>query len=372
LYAAINSYIFIRARQALSGFGAVRTVLLAVLVLWMAAYPAGRVLERAAHDGIPRFLIVSGSVYLGVMSYAFLLIVLVDLVRLGNALFHFFPSSFSVFQVQAVRITGSAVCAVIFLALLFGWWNASHPRARKYELTVSKSAGKDREMTLAVVSDLHLGTILGPEYLKKIAAMINGMQPDAVLLAGDTFDEDIREETEQGMVEILRGLSSQYGSYAVLGNHEYYANKANAVETFRKAGVTLLEDQSVMLGDSVALIGRKDLTAEQMGEGRKPIHELISGTDRSLPIILMDHQPFNLELARTNGIDLEISGHTHHGQLFPFNWITNRVYELSWGYLKKGDLHVIVSCGAGTWGPPLRTTCAPEVVQVSLKFEGKP
>jgi len=369
LYAAINSYIFIRAKQALVGFGAVRVVLLAVLVLWMAAYPAGRILERILHNGCSRFLIVSGSVYLGVMIHAILLVFLIDLVRLGNFVFHYFPSSFSVLTVQTVRITGLTACVVIAMAVLSGCWNAAHPRVRKYELTIPKRAGADREMTLVAVSDLHLGTILGRKTLLKITGMINDLRPDAVLLVGDTFDEDVTEAAEQNIAEVLHGIKSRFGSYAVLGNHEYYGNAEKAASYFRQAGVTVLEDQSVIVGDSVCLIGRKDRTAEQMGSGRKAIHELLTGLDRSRPLILLDHQPFHLELAQTNGIDLQISGHTHHGQLFPFNWITNKVYELSWGYLKKGGTHVIVSCGAGTWGPPVRTGSVPEVLQIHLRFE---
>jgi uncharacterized protein len=370
LYAAINGYIFIRARQALAGFGTVRFILLAVLVLWMAAFPAGRILERALHSGWPRFLIVSGSVYLGVLVHAFLLIVLVDLVRLGNALFHFFPSSFSVFEVQAVRITGLAVCGITAIAVLAGTWNAARPRVKTYDLTIHKAAGGERELTLVAVSDLHLGAVLGPKTLTKIAGKIAGLRPDAVLLVGDIFDEDVTDAEERNLIGILAGIRSRFGSYAVFGNHEYYGNLENARATLKKAGVTLLEDQSMMIGHSVFLVGRKDRTAEQMGAGRKEIRELLSGIDRSLPIILLDHQPFSLELAQSNGIDLQISGHTHHGQLFPFNWITNKVYELSWGYMKKGETHVIVSCGAGTWGPPVRTAGVSEIVRVRLRFEG--
>ena len=275
LYAAINSYIFIRARQALTGFGVVRVILLAILVLWMAAYPAARFLERAAPGAFTRFLVVSGSVYFGVLVHAFLLIVLVDLVRLGNALFHFFPSSFSVFQVQAVRITGLAVCGITAVAVLAGYWNATRPRVKTYELAVPKSAGGEREMNLVAVSDLHLGTVLGPEFLSKISRMVDDLNPDAVLLAGDTFDEDITDEEERNLIEILRGFRSRFGTFAVLGNHEYYGDREKAAETFRKAGVTLLEDRSAVIGDSVLLIGRKDRTAEHLAGGRKAIHELV-------------------------------------------------------------------------------------------------
>jgi predicted MPP superfamily phosphohydrolase len=371
LYAAINSYIFIRARQSLAGFGAVRIALLAVLVLWAAAYPAGRLLERSLHNGCSRFMIVSGSVYLGVMIHAFLLIVLIDLVRLGDVLFHYFPPSIHNSPLRAAHVTGAAVCTVVLITVLSGCWNAFHPGVRKYEVPLSKRAGAVKELNLVAVSDMHLGTVLGRKHLGKIAGIINGLEPDAVLLVGDTFDEDVTEAAEQNLAEVLRGLKSRQGVYAVLGNHEYYGNAEKAASYFRQAGVTVLEDQSVLIEDSVYLIGRKDRTVERTGSRRKEISELLQGIDRARPIILLDHQPFHLEVARMNGVDLQISGHTHHGQLFPFNWITKKVYELSWGYMKKGRMHVVVSCGAGTWGPPVRTGSVSEVVQIKMRFLGE-
>jgi predicted MPP superfamily phosphohydrolase len=370
LYAALNSYIFLRARQALSGFGAVRTTVSAFIILMMLAYPVGRFAERMLHNGWSRFLIVSGSVYLGFMTYAFLLIVLVDLVRLGNHVFHYFPSAFGQPQPTAARITGLAVLCITALTVLLGYLNACHPRVRKLNLEIAKSAKGLAELNIAAVSDLHLGTILGKGYLTKITGLINRMNPDVVLLVGDSFDEDVTDAVEQNLAEVFRGIRSKYGVYAVLGNHEYYGGVEKAASYLRQAGVNVLEDQTVEIADAFVLIGRRDRTAEQMGFGRKAIPELIRNVDQNRPLILLDHQPFHLEFAQKNGIDLQISGHTHHGQLFPFNWITNKVYELSWGYLRKGGTNVIVSCGAGTWGPPVRTGSVPEVLHVQLKFIG--
>ena len=106
-----------------------------------------------------------------------------------------------------------------------------------------------------------------------------------------------------------------------------------------------------------------------MGDKRTSLTDLVKDLDKNLPHILMDHQPFHLEQAEINGIDLQISGHTHHGQLFPFHWITKLVYEQSWGYSKKENTHYYVSCGVGTWGPPARTNSVPEIVQIKLKFK---
>jgi uncharacterized protein len=132
----------------------------------------------------------------------------------------------------------------------------------------------------------------------------------------------------------------------------------------------MLRDRSVKVADAFTLVGREDRSIQQFGSmKRKDLSDLMKDVDQSLPVILMDHQPFNLDDAVKNNIDLQLSGHTHHGQLWPFNFITDKVYELSYGYLRKGNTHFYVSCGVGTWGPPLRTTSRPEVVNIKLKFD---
>jgi predicted MPP superfamily phosphohydrolase len=118
-------------------------------------------------------------------------------------------------------------------------------------------------------------------------------------------------------------------------------------------------------------VGRDDRDNRRMGEetGRKTLKELMINLDKSFPVIVMNHQPFNLEEAEKEGADLHLSGHTHHGQLWPFNYVTNAIFELSWGYLKKGDTNFYVSSGFGSWGPPVRLGNTPEVVVFNLKFE---
>jgi len=125
----------------------------------------------------------------------------------------------------------------------------------------------------------------------------------------------------------------------------------------------------LVVKNSFTIVGREDRSYNRgSARRRKSLEELMKGVDRSLPVILMDHQPFALEEAVSHSVDLQLSGHTHHGQLWPFNFITKRVYELSWGYLKKGATHIYVSCGVGTWGPPVRTGNRPEIVNIKLSF----
>jgi hypothetical protein len=183
-------------------------------------------------------------------------------------------------------------------------------------------------------------------------------------------DEDIQPVIRQNLGETLRQIKSKYGIYGITGNHEYIGGVEPACKYLIEHGVTMLRDSSVQIAGAFTLVGREDISIRQFdGKNRKPLGDLMKDVNTSLPVILMDHQPFRLDDAVDHGADLQVSGHTHHGQLWPFNYISQAVYELSWGYKKKGHTHFYVSCGVGTWGPPMRTGNRPEVVNLKLKFE---
>ncbi|MEI7812106.1 MAG: metallophosphoesterase [Ignavibacteria bacterium] len=133
-------------------------------------------------------------------------------------------------------------------------------------------------------------------------------------------------------------------------------------------GVTMLRDKTIKINDDFYLVGRDDRALNQVRK-RKTIEELLQDIDKSKPIILMDHQPFNLDEAVHNGVDFQLSGHTHHGQLWPFNFITDRIYEVSWGFKKKGNTNFYVSSGYGSWGAPIRLGNRPEIVNIKLQFD---
>ncbi len=176
---------------------------------------------------------------------------------------------------------------------------------------------------------------------------------------------------EQNIAATLNKIRTRFGTFAATGNHEYFSGVDAAVSYMEHGGITVLQDSAVKVADAFYVIGRKDRMAERMGDRRRPLSSILEGTDPALPLILMDHQPYYLVESERNGIDLQLSGHTHHGQLFPFNYITRAVYELSWGYLRRGDTHFYVSCGVGTWGPPVRTNSVPEIVVLTLEFDQK-
>ena len=364
IYAAINYYLLKRTSQALDGTGVIRLVVVWALIVLVLAFPAGRIAERFFHAGITDALVRAGSLYLGIMFYGLLGAVLIDLVRLANRFLPFFQSG-----VLTGRITWLAATIIILSIVFIGQLVAVHPRLRTMDLDIAKKAPGLSTLSIVAVSDMHLGTVVGIAQLQRIIALIRAADPDIVLFAGDVFDMDVTDEMEQEIARILGGISARYGVFAVTGNHEYYGGVEKAVSNLAAGKVVVLQDTAVLIADAFYLIGRRDLTALRMGSGRKSLEEICSGVDRAMPLILMDHQPFHLENAQANGIDLQISGHTHNAQLFPVNLFYGLIYEKSYGYLKKGNTSIVVSCGAGTWGPPVRTSSISEVLQIRLHFE---
>jgi len=369
IYAVINFYIFRRGWAALQDAGIYRTVFLYMFIFLVLCYPLGRLLEQVFRNSFTDFLIISGSFYLGIMVYALLAVILIDLLRFANYFLHFFPAALTSDLQKSARITSLAVIILVFVFVLAGHINALFPRIKTLEITIPKAANGMRDLNIVMMSDIHLGTIIRSDYLKILVDKVNRLKPDLVLLSGDIVDEDVAPVAEQNMAKNLQEIRSTYGVFAITGNHEYFSGVKAAVSYMEQAKIRVLQDTAVKVADSFYLIGRKDLMAERMGGGRKNLEEILSGIDKTCPLILMDHQPYHLEIAEHNGIDLQLSGHTHHGQLFPFNYITRMVYERSWGYEKRGNTHYYVSCGIGTWGPPIKTNSIPEIVNLKISFK---
>jgi len=369
IYVLANGYIFIRGWQAFSWIGWNRYWAAGVFFALALTYPFSRLSEGWVPASVTEASNLLGAFYLAAMVYLFLATLAIDLIRLAGHLLPLPTGSVRGLPRGAQRLLSLGVVAVVMGAVLAGHLNALEVRIRTLELSIPKRAGGLRSLNIVVASDLHLGKIIGNSRLGSIVGKINELKPDLVLLPGDVVDESADHLREEETVRRLLEIKSAYGVFAVTGNHEYYANLPATVAELEKGNVTVLQDAWVKIADSFYLIGRKDRTAERYGGGRRPLGEILDGVDRRCPMILMDHQPFHLEEAKDNGIDLQLSGHTHHGQLFPFNLVTRLVYELSWGYLKKGKTHYYVSSGVGTWGPPVRIGSVPEIVRIKLNFE---
>jgi len=328
---------------------------------------AGRFLERVSVNTLTATLIWVGSFWLGIMVYLLLQIVVIDLIRLLNMVFGFLPAFSDPEKVR--KVIAISIVSITGLVILLGHVNTWFPVVRNYELKIEKQGGQMKDLHIVAFSDVHLGTTIEKRHLSIIVKKVNALNPDIILIPGDIIDEDIAPVIHNNVGGILTKLKAKLGVFAVTGNHEYIGGVMASKNYLKEHGVELLNDTARLINNSFYLVGREDLTIKQFTNGkRKALSEIMEGIDDNKPIILMDHQPFKLEVAEQNGIDLQLSGHTHHGQLWPFNYITNMVYELSWGYKKKGKTHYYVSSGIGGWGPPIRTVNRPEIISIKIQF----
>jgi predicted MPP superfamily phosphohydrolase len=370
VYGLVNYYIFVRGLQAIPAGSPLRLPYVVLFLFLALAFIGGRFLERVWLSPVSEGLTWIGSFWLAAMLYFFLAVILLDSFRLVNLFVPFFPQAINVaYEAVKFRIfLGSVTLVVLILAA--GHLNTRYPRTRELDLHVAKSAEGTRTMTIVAASDIHLGTIIGQKSLRSIVDRINALAPDLILLPGDIVDEDLGPVIRDNLGETLRDLRARFGVYAVTGNHEYIGGAEAACRYLQDHGITMLRDSVARLPNGVTLVGREDASSRQFGGGqRRPLDEIMADVDVSSPVILMDHQPFRLGEAARNGVDLQLSGHTHHGQLWPFNYITDAVYELSWGFERKGSTNFYVSCGVGTWGPPVRTVGRPEIVHINVTFD---
>jgi len=369
IYTLINLYIFIRGWEVVPENTSVRLGYVVLFLILFLSFIAGRFLERAALSRFSSVLVWIGSFWLGAMVYFCFILLVIDIMWLMNSIVPLLPL-FLIASGEAKEVTPMIVIGFVILVVIAGYINALKPRVKTLDLTIPKNVNPTKALNIVVASDIHLGTLICKSRLERIVEKINSLNPDLVLLPGDVVDEDLGPVIRENLGETLRKIKSKYGVIAVTGNHEYIGGVEEACRYLTDHGITVLRDNSMKIDNGITIVGREDASIRQFAQKRrKSLEELMENADTSHPVILMDHQPFRLEEAEKNGVDLQLSGHTHHGQLGPFNFITKRVYELSWGYKKKGNTHFYVSSGVGTWGPPIRTGNRPEIVNIRLKFE---
>ncbi|MDR6552875.1 metallophosphoesterase [Paenibacillus qinlingensis] len=334
------------------------------IVFWLVAlsYLIAWFGSRVLPSSVSRLFKIIGSYWFALIQFGVLLLPLTDLVI---AVLHFA----SVSPMTYVPILGWIDVVVVLALLLWGSYNARTPVVRKHEITISKQAGEWKQLRVAVASDIHLGVIVGNRHLRKLVKQVKAMKPDLILLPGDVIDDDIKPFIRYQMGQTMQELQAPLGVYAVLGNHEYHGGHIPAfVEQMEQIGIRVLMDEVVHVEERLYLVGRKDKAAEHAAGGRKPLVSLIEGIDLAQPIIAMDHQPYQLDVAAAAGVDVNLSGHTHRGQITPNHLFTRRIFELDWGYLRKGNLHAIVSSGFGTWGPPIRLGSQSEIIELIIHF----
>jgi uncharacterized protein len=370
IYGLVNFYVFIRGFQAIAQGATLRVVY--AIVFWTVAlsFFGGRYLENVWPSVFSQVLVWVGSFWIAAIFYFFLAVSLLDLLRLINRFIPFFPESIFANYPQTKAIAAFIVIGLVAAILFGGYINSLYPRIQTLDLVVEKSAGEMKTINIVAASDIHLGTIVGRDRFNRIVDKINSLHPDVVLFPGDIVDEDLAPVVRQNLGETLRSIKPRFGVFAVTGNHEYIGGVEQACAYLSEHNVVMLRDGAVKVNDSFFLIGREDLMSlRSLNRQRKTLAELMAGVDKAYPIIVMDHQPAQLGESVKEGIDLQLSGHTHNGQLWPFNYVVKALFEVACGYKKIGKTHFYVSTGVGTWGPPVRIGHRPEIVNIRLRVE---
>lgn len=366
LYISANIYLFVRGYQSLPTSPTLRlfyTITFAILSLSFIVVMLG---EGKLPNVVVGILHPVASTWLAAMLYLLMLVVIFDLLRVGNHFFTFFPDFITTNYAKTKLIALLASVSVVVVLCSIGYYRFTHPTVTQLELSIPKKMGDRHELRIAFASDIHLGHFIRNNQLKKYVEQLNSLNPDVVLIAGDIIDRDLNFVIKSDIGKEFKNLNAPMGVYAVLGNHEYISQHVDrALQYLEESGITMLRDSIALIDNSFYVVGRDDRSNPQ----RKHLSALIDTINQTLPLILLDHQPAHLHEAENAGIDLQLSGHTHYGQMFPLNYITEKVYEVAYGHKRKGNTHVYVSSGLGLWGPPFRIGTKSEIVEIVLKFE---
>jgi predicted MPP superfamily phosphohydrolase len=304
------------------------------------------------------YISIIGSYWLALFS---LLLLLLPLVHITVWLLRL-----TVLPRHNVQKWSGFITLILLISLLsYGSFNAFSPIVRTYDINIAKNTQSTETLKIVMASDMHFSVLSGKNHATRMVEEINALKPDIVLFPGDIFDDQIDQYINQGIGPILSKIQAPYGVYASLGNHDKYKGTiAELIAVLEQSNMHVLYDESVTIDDRFTLIGRKD----HSDPDRIELSTIMKGLDLSKPIILLDHQPKDFDVAQQHGIDLMVSGHTHHGQIAPANLITQRLFENDWGLLQKGQFHSIVSSGFGFWGPPIRLGSRAEIVQINVTF----
>lgn len=359
-----------------------RLIVSAVYIFFASAMGVGFFLPAGPFK---RFFVKIGNYWLGILLYTILVVGAADVIHVilkrSKRINQEKLRSFKVFIVSGI------ICAVgIAVLSIWGMINAGNIRTTRYETVIAKDAGEIGQMKVVMAADLHMGYNIGCDHIRKMVEKINAEDPDLVVFAGDIFDNEYEAlENPEELISILQGIKSRYGVYACYGNHDI-KERILAGFTFggsrkkesdvrmdaflEEAGITLLQDESVMIADSIYLYGRPDRHRPGRGiKTRKTPEEITADMDLSRPIFVIDHQPKELKELADAGVDLDMCGHTHDGQVFPGNLTIRLMWENACGYMKKGNMHNIVTSGVGIFGPNMRVGTIAEICSINVKFE---
>lgn len=258
---------------------------------------------------------------------------------------------------------------LVTVITVYGAYNSSKVALTSYDVNIGKY-NKGENIKIIAISDLHLGYINNNKKLQESVNRINDINPDLVVILGDLFDSNfLAVQNNEETLEILNSIKSTYGTYLCWGNHDAGSNFTQMKEFIMKSNIKVLEDEVIDIDNKVLLAGRLDSSPiGYQGEKTRATSLQVDNFNKEKPMIVLDHQPSNIN-EYIGKYDLMLSGHTHKGQVYPLNYITQRIFRIDYGYdIFEEDTHAIVTSGLGTWGPPIRIGTKNEIVEINFNY----
>jgi len=369
IYGGVHLYLFVKIKGAFHPGVAANVVLIIVLAFMILAPIIVRLCERYGYDTLALIMSYTGYLWMGVIFLFFVSSLVLDLyhllIRTGALISHR----------DLTRLVLSPSYAFLLPLMIsaginaYGYFEAKDIKTEKITIASPKIPEAAGRIRIVQISDVHIGIIVRGERLKHIVEEVKKAQPDILLSTGDLVDGQIDSLSEH--TAFLRDVQPRYGKYAITGNHEFYAGLDEALDFTRGAGFVVLREAGVNVAGVINIAGVDDPTADAFGLA-KPISEteLLRRLSRERFTVLLKHRPV-IEKNSVGHFDLQLSGHTHNGQIFPFNLVVQRFYPLITGYFNMpDDAHLYVSRGTGTWGPPIRFLSSPEITVIDLIHRG--
>lgn len=377
LYAILCYYIGVKGKNAIqylsSKFKNKKYNLVYWLIYWSIAlaFIFSNILRGLLpeENSIISIVTLIGVTFLGALIYLILIFSTIDILKFILKKINLKPSIKE--RLKKIYFNGISVFVIVAILISFGLWNAQNKVVTKYEINIDKYAGGISSLNVVMISDVHMGIGVKENGIRKMINSINELNPDIVLFCGDIFDENTPISLKENSKEEFKNIKSKYGVFYVTGNHDYGAGDLLKNSSFfQEANMHFLRDEYIKMADSFYIVGRNDHgNIRSVGQDAEPLNEILKDVDKSFPIIVLNHRPEQLKEAEAENVDLQLSGHTHKGQLFPGNLITSYIYEKDYGYLKKNNFNLIVSSGYGTWGPPIRIGSQSEIVNIIINFK---
>ena len=357
-FLALNYYVALRLFQLIPPNLIVRIAFITILTICIGSlfvfFPLHKTLSFATGGLLYRI----GTAWMIGFLYFIMIFVVIDLVKLANRMFHFIDKEVLYGLTHHNYLSLFAIVGSVLLLLFLGNIKYHNKRRVHFDIETSKLSPHQKPIRVVGISDLHLGYTIGPDELEEWVQIINAEKPDVVVVGGDLIDNNVELVKHMGLDKILRKIEAPMGVYACLGNHEYIAGLEESIDFHNKSNIKVLKDTTFMVADNFTLIGRDD----KMNGDRMPLSKVVNGADNGSFKLLLDHQPNNLEEAENQNIDLQFSGHTHYGQVFPITLVVEAMFENPHGMIEKGLTKIYVSSGLGIWGGKFRLGTQSEYV----------